>query len=67
MTVVLYDRQIGRLDRLAAKIRHETGKVLKRAALIRAVIDALFESEVDVTDVGSERELRIRLAAHLRH
>lgn len=67
VTVVLYDRQVVRLDRLATKIRHETGRVLKRAALIRGVIDAFFDSEVDVTDVGSERELRVRLAEHLRH
>ena len=66
VTVVLYDRQIVRLDRLAADIRRETGKVLKRAALIRSVIDALLDSEVDVTSVGSERELRVRLAEHLR-
>jgi hypothetical protein len=66
VTVVLYDRQIVRLDRLAANIRRETGKVLKRAALIRGVIDALFDSEVDVTSVGSEQELRVCLAEHLR-
>jgi hypothetical protein len=46
VTVVLYDRQIVRLARLTANIKHETGKVLKRAALIRGVIDALFDSEV---------------------
>jgi hypothetical protein len=46
VTVVLYDRQIVRLDRLAANIRREIGKVLKRAALIRGVIDALLDSEV---------------------
>jgi hypothetical protein len=67
VTVVLFDRQIARLDRLSANIRHETGKVVKRAALIRGVIDALFDSEVDVTSVESERELRIWLADHLRH
>jgi hypothetical protein len=68
VTVVLYDRQIAGLDRLSANIRHETGKVvLKRAALIRGLIDALLDSEVDVTSVGSEQELRVCLAEHLRH
>jgi hypothetical protein len=66
VTVVLYDRQIVRLDRLTASIRRNSGKVVNRAALIRGVIDALFDSEVDVTGVGSERELRVRLAKHLR-
>ena len=66
VTVVLFERQIVRLDRLSANIRHKTGKVLNRAALIRGVIDALFDSELDVKDVRSERELRIRLAERLR-
>jgi hypothetical protein len=67
VTVVLYDRQIVQLDRFATSIRRQTGKLLNRAALIRGVIDALFDSEVNVTSVGSERELRVRLAKHLRH
>jgi hypothetical protein len=66
VTVVLYDRQIVRLDRLTAAIRRESGKVVNRAALIRGLIDALFDSEVDVTGVGSERELRVHLVKHLR-
>jgi hypothetical protein len=66
VTVVLLDRQIVRLDRLAARIRHQSGKAVNRAALIRSVIDALFDSKIDINDIGSERELRARLAAHLR-
>jgi hypothetical protein len=53
-----FARQTVRLDRLATNIRHETGTILNRAALIRGVIDALFDSQVDVNRVESERELR---------
>jgi hypothetical protein len=66
VTVVLLDRQIVRLDRLAANIKHQTGTILNRAALIRSVIDALFDSHVDVNGVESEPELRVRLAERLR-
>lgn len=65
MSVVLFDRQIVRLDRLANDIRRKTGHVVNRAALIRAVIDGLFDSDVDVKTIGSEQELRARIAHHL--
>lgn len=66
VSVVLFDRQIVRLDRLVNDVRHRTGKVLNRAALIRAVIDGLFDSEFDIKTIGSERELRAHIAQHLR-
>ena len=67
VSVVLFDRQIVRLDRLASDIRQKTGQVVNRAALIRAVIDGLFDSKFDITTIGSERDLRILVAQHLRH
>ena len=67
VSVVLFDRQIVRLDRLASDIRQKTGQVVNRAALIRAVIDGLFDSDVNVKTIGSEQELRARIAHHLRH
>ena len=66
MSVVLFNRQIVRLDRLASNIRQETGKKVNRAALIRAVIDGLFDSRFNIKAIGSERELRVRIAQHLR-
>jgi hypothetical protein len=66
VSVVLLDRQIVRLDRLASDIRQKTGRVVNRAALIRAVIDGLFDSKFDIKTIGSERELRTRIARHLR-
>ena len=66
VSVVLFDRQIVRLDRLASDIRRKTGQAVNRAALIRAVIDGVFDGEVDLKTIGSERELRVRIAEHFR-
>src|SRR5438094_9394910 len=62
VSVVLFDRQIVHLDRLAADIRGRSGKVLNRAEIIRALIDALIDSGMDVTSIASEADLRGRLA-----
>jgi hypothetical protein len=67
VSVILFDRQIVQLDRLAAEMRHETGMVVNRAALIRAVLDGLFDSKLEITTVVSEQELRARIAQRLRH
>jgi len=63
VSVVLFDRQILHLDRLAARAR--TGKSLNRAEIIRALIDALIDSGMDITAVGSEADLRARVARRL--
>src|SRR5262249_6608250 len=63
VSVVLFDRQILHLDRLATRAR--TGKSLNRAEIIRALIDALIESGMDITAVGSEADLRTRVARRL--
>lgn len=60
-TVVLLNRQIVFLDRLSADIRARSGAVVKRAEIIRALIDALAESGQDVRDVRSEDELKRRV------
>jgi hypothetical protein len=65
VSVVLFDRQIVHLDRLAADIRGRSGKVLNRAEIIRALIDGLIDSGMDVTSAGSEADLRARLARRL--
>jgi hypothetical protein len=66
VSVVLFDRQIVQLDRLTTEMRHKTGTLVHRAALIRAVLDGLFDSTFEITTVGSERELRARIAQRLR-
>jgi hypothetical protein len=63
VSVVLFDRQIVHLDRLAT--RHQTGRSLNRAEIIRALIDALIDSGMDITAVGSEADLRARVARRL--
>jgi hypothetical protein len=66
VSVVLFDRQIVQLDRLATDMRRRTGTPVHRAGLIRAVLDGLFDSEFEITTAVSERELRARIAQRLR-
>ncbi len=63
---MLFNRQLVRLDDAVSVIRQKTGTVLTRAALIRAIIDGVLDSDFDVTTVASERHLRERLAKLLR-
>jgi hypothetical protein len=65
VSVVLFDRQIVHLDRLATDIRGKSGKVINRAEIIRALIDGLIDSGLDVTGSGSEADLRARVARRL--
>lgn len=65
VSVVLFDRQIVTLDRLATDIRGRSGKVLNRAEIIRALIDGLIDSGMDITVAGSEADLRARVARRL--
>ena len=58
VSVVLFDRQIVHLDRLAVDIRGKSGKVLNRAEIIRALIDGLLDSGMDITGSASEADLR---------
>jgi len=63
VSVVLFDRQIVHLDRVAA--RRKDGRTLNRAEIIRALIDGLIESGMDITAAGSEADLRARVARRL--
>jgi hypothetical protein len=65
VSVVLFDRQILHLDRLATDIRSTNGKVLNRAEIIRALIDGLIDSGMDITGTASESDLRARVARRL--
>ena len=66
VSVVLFDRQIVRLDAAAKVIRKKTGNVLTRAAMIRALIDGVLDSGLELTTITSESDLRQRLARLLR-
>jgi hypothetical protein len=65
VSVVLFDRQIHHLDRLATDIRDKSGRVLNRAEIIRALIDGLIDSGMDITSTGSEADLRAKVARRL--
>ena len=64
--MVLFDRQIVRLDAAAKVIRKQTGNALTRAAMIRALIDGVLDSGLELTTITSESDLRQRLARLLR-
>ena len=53
------------LDRLTNTIRSKTGANLTRAEVIRALLDALDESRLDVTTVASGAQLKRILAQKL--
>ena len=61
--MVLFDRQIDHLSQFARKRRQ--GRAFNRAEIIRALIDALLESGLDVGASASEADLRARIARRL--
>ncbi len=65
VTVVLFNRQIVLLDRLAANIRAQSGAAISRAQLIRALLDAVAEGDVDLTTATSEADLKASILARL--
>ena len=67
VSVVLFNRQIIRLDSAVHVMRQNTGKPLNRAAIIRAIIDGVLDSGFELTTITSESDLRQRLARLLRH
>lgn len=54
ITVLLWDKQIHWLDTLTTEIRWKTKSALNRAQIIRAMISAIEESGIDLTEVKSE-------------
>jgi Arc/MetJ-type ribon-helix-helix transcriptional regulator len=65
VSVVLFDRQIHHLDRLGGDRTVRNGRFLNRAEIIRALIDGLIDSGMDITTSGSEADLRARVARRL--
>ena len=64
-SVVMMDRQLVYLDELAIEMRKASGAVIRRAEIIRALVDALAESGVDVSGATSEADLKNILTRHL--
>jgi len=65
VTVVLFNRQIAFLDHVAAAIRAQNGVAISRAQLIRALVDAIGEADVDLTTARSEADLKATVLARL--
>ena len=65
VTVVLFNRQIVFLDRLAANIRAQSGAAISRAQLIRGVVDAISDADIDLTTATSEADLKATILARL--
>ena len=66
VSVVLFDRQVSRLDRAVAAMRDRAGSPWNRAALIRALIDGVLDSGFDLARASSEAELRQQLHQQIR-
>jgi hypothetical protein len=66
VTCVLFNSQIAWLDHLAADIRMKTGAALSRAELIRAMIGAVQEKAIDLTEITSEYEAVKTIAARMK-
>jgi hypothetical protein len=65
VSVVMFERQVVDLDRLTTAIRSKTGANLTRAEVIRALLDALSESRLDVTSIESGAQLKRMLVQKL--
>lgn len=57
ITVVLLDRHVAYLDRLAIDIRLKHGKAISRAEIIRGLIEAASQSGLDLSDANSIESL----------
>jgi len=53
ITVVLLDRHVAYLDRLAIDIRLKHGKAISRAEIIRGLIEAAFQSGIDLSQADN--------------
>jgi hypothetical protein len=53
VTVVLLDRHVAFLDRLAVEIRLKHHKAISRAEIIRALIEAPSQGDIDLSDAVS--------------
>src|SRR5512140_1390425 len=65
VSVVLFARQIAHLDTFGGPKRVKRKTPLNRAAIIRALIDALIESGLDIGAATSEADLRARVLRRL--
>src|ERR1700748_1364724 len=62
---VLFERQVAHLDALANNIRRQGARSITRASLIRALIDGVLQSRLDMSVYVSEAHLRDDLARRM--
>lgn len=65
-TVVLRNDQVAKLDRLCADVRARSGTAIARAELIRAMIDAVLASSIELAHATSEEDLRNRITRGIK-
>lgn len=56
-TVVLFHTQIVQLDEITNRVRARSGKVMKRADLIRGILSAVLSAGLDLSAATSEEEV----------
>ena len=66
VTCVLFNSQIAWLDHLAADIRLNTGAAIFRAELIRAILGAIHDKGIDLTEVTSEQDAMHIISSHMK-
>jgi hypothetical protein len=66
VSVVLFNRQIKRLDGLRQGIGRGAGKPLTRASLIRSLIEGVIQSGIAIRPDASESTLSDEIASRLR-
>jgi hypothetical protein len=65
VTVVLFDRQIVFLDALTESIRAKHGSTISRAQLIRSLVDAVSEAQLDLTSCSSPADVKGAMVSRL--
>ena len=65
VSVVLFTRQVNELDTLARAIRSQGHRSINRASLIRAVIDGVLRSRVDLSGHPTEAHVRDDIARRM--
>lgn len=53
ITVIMLDRHVATVDRLAIEIRLKHGKAISRAEILRALVEAAAQSDIDLSDADS--------------
>ena len=65
VSVVLFDRQVRQLDDLVSMIRKDSRFSFNRTTIIRALIEGLMQSRLDVRMTRTEAELVATIANRL--